>query len=212
MRKPRNRPRETTDVLAPPNPWTAPGPALDRSERLPMNPMQRSPSAERSWLHRKLGQLEILAEQATTEGERLAATRARERVRQHLEDLQDAAPSSVTWDSCPAPPHWQFQLPDEWSRCVLLAVLHSHDLQPYRRGSQRALTVCVQAPSSLIRERLWPDYRDQAQALYRALTTVADRFLAVVFQKRHTAPPAWKWVRLKPPRRVSPPRGPTCWL
>jgi hypothetical protein len=169
----------------------------------------RSSSAERKWLERKLQQLEALAAQATTDGERVAATRARERVRQHLEDLEDSAPASGPWDSHQSQPHWQFRVPDEWSRRVLIAVLRAHDLEPYRRGGQRHETVCVQAPGSLIRSQVWPDFRDQALALYRALTTVADRFMDAVFQGDFVVPSAWYWSRLKRPRRVPPPRGPT---
>jgi len=174
--------------------------------------MRRSPSAERSWLHRKLEQLENLATQATTDGERTAATRARERVRQHLEDLEDPPPSSAPWDHEQTEPHWQFHVPDEWSRRVLIAVLRANDLQPYRRGRQRRETVCVQASSSVIRSKVWPDFCDQALALYGALTTVADRFMEAVFQGASVAPSAWYWTRLKRPRRVPPPRGPTRWL
>jgi hypothetical protein len=172
----------------------------------------RSPSAERSWLERKLEQLENLAAQATTDGERVAATRARERVRRHLEDLEDPPDSSPQWDCHEADPHWQFRVPDEWSRRVLIAVLRANDLEPYRRGGQRHETVCVQAPGGVIRSKVWPDFRDQALALYRALTTVADRFMDAVFQSDFVVPSAWYWTRLKRPRRVSPPRGPVRWI
>jgi hypothetical protein len=171
--------------------------------------MHRSPHAERSWLHRKLEQLENLAAQATTEGERVAAARARERVRQHLEDLEEAPPSSAGWDVRADEPHWQFRVPDEWTRRVLIAVLRAHDLQPYRRGGQRVLTVCVQAPTGLLRSKVWPDCRDQAQALHLALATVANRFLETVLQGRVPVPPGWSASHLAPPRRVPPPRGPT---
>jgi hypothetical protein len=174
--------------------------------------MQRSTSARRSWLHRKLEQLETLAARATTEGERVAATRARGRVLQHLQDLQDIPPSGANWDVEAAEPHWQFRVPDEWSRRVLIAVLRSNDLQPYRRGGQRILTVCVQAPLGLLRMKVWPDYRDQAQALHLALATVANRFLETILQGQFRVPPGWKVSHLTPPRRVSAPRGPVRWI
>jgi len=118
----------------------------------------------------KLGRVEALWAGATTDGERLAAAAARERIRERLDALSREAP----------PIEFRFAMPDVWSRKLFLALVRRYGLDPYRRPGQRYTTVMVRAPRRFVDETLWPEYRQLHDTLHAYLHDVTERVVAKV--------------------------------
>jgi hypothetical protein len=80
------------------------------------------PMPTESQLREKLQKIEALFAGAGTAGERFAAEAALERVRERLAELGRQDPSI----------EMQFSMPDQWSRCLFLALCRRYGLKPYR--------------------------------------------------------------------------------
>lgn len=114
-------------------------------------------------LLQKLRDLEGLIAGADSDGERVAADQARERILERLRKLEQEAP----------PIEYKFSLPDPWSSRLLLALLRRYDLKPYRYKRQRRTTVMVRAPEAFVNEVLQPHFRSAAAELHKHLNEVA---------------------------------------
>ena len=95
----------------------------------------------------KLRKIEALFARAGTEGERMAAKAASERVRARLEGFLKSD----------KPIEMKFSLTDAWSRQLFLALSRRYGLKPYRYPRQRRTTVMLSVPEKFINETLWPD-------------------------------------------------------
>jgi hypothetical protein len=118
-------------------------------------------------LREKLRKIEALFAGAGTEGERIAAEAALERVRARLADLQRRDP----------PIEMQFSLPDQWSRRLFLALCRRYGLEPYRLYRQRLTTVMLRAPKGFVDQVLWPEFTELNQALMQYLNEVTIRVI-----------------------------------
>ena len=97
-------------------------------------------------LREKLRKIEALFAGAGTEGERLAAEAALERVRARLAEL----------GRHDKPIELQFSVPDTWSRHLFLALCRRYGISPYRYPRQRRSTVVLRAPRGFVEDVLWP--------------------------------------------------------
>jgi hypothetical protein len=75
----------------------------------------------------KLRKIEVLFARAGTEGERLAAEAAAERIRARLGEFQKSV----------GPIEMKFSLTDVWSRQLFVALSRRYGLKPYRYPRQR---------------------------------------------------------------------------
>lgn len=119
-------------------------------------------------LKQKLRSIEALFAGATTDGERNAADRARDRIAARLRELRDEAQVE-----------WQFSL-TPWSRRLLLALAKRYGLRPYRYRRQRHTTLVVRAPERFLREVFLPEYDRMCDTLYEHLDAVTERVLSEV--------------------------------
>jgi hypothetical protein len=120
----------------------------------------------------KLARVVALHDGATTEGERLAAAAARDRILGRLREMERESP----------PIEFRVALPDVWSRRVLLALARRYGLSPYRRPGQRHTTVMLRVPRRFMDETLWPQYRQFHDMLHEYLHEVTDRVVAKVIR------------------------------
>jgi hypothetical protein len=120
----------------------------------------------------KLRLIEALFAGAATEGEKVAAERARNRILERLERLEKEDP----------PVEYRFSMADMWFRKVFVALLRRYELQPYRYRGQRYTTVMVKASKSFVDETLWPEFQEIYETLRTYLSDVTDR---VVHQVIH---------------------------
>ncbi|HYC00567.1 MAG TPA: hypothetical protein VEC57_15645 [Candidatus Limnocylindrales bacterium] len=149
---------------------------------------------ERQRLMEKLRRIEALCARPGTEGERLAAARARERILARLAQgtrSGDGSGYDGTFGSGPrsrngdsrredTPIEMRFRVTNEWSRRLLLALLQRHGIRPYRRPGQRHTTVMARMPGRFAYDVFWPQFEELDRRLQEQFHTVTDGFVAEV--------------------------------
>ena len=115
----------------------------------------------------KLRKIEALFARAGTEGERLAAKAASERVRARLGAFLKSD----------KPIEMKFSLTDAWSRQLFFALSRRYGLKPYRYPRQRRTTVMLSVPEKFINETLWPEFKELNQVLVDYLYQVTERII-----------------------------------
>lgn len=121
-------------------------------------------------LFEKLRRIEALFAGATTEGERLAADAARERIRERLQALSGTEKAV----------EHRFSLRDTWSRRIFVALLRRYGIEPYRLPGQRYTTVMAQVSARFVDETLWPEFLQIHAVLTSYLDDVTNRVLTQV--------------------------------
>ena len=119
---------------------------------------------DRDNLISKLRHIEALHAGATTDGERVAAETARERIASLLKSIEPEEPAT----------EHRFSLDSPWSRKLFVALLRRYEIRPYRYPRQRRTTVMAQAPKSFVDKTLWPEFLDLSAALDEHLERVTD--------------------------------------
>jgi hypothetical protein len=127
-------------------------------------------------LAEKLRKLEALFARPGTDGERMAAGAALERLRARLRELERTE----------APLEFRFKLPDQWARALFLALARRYGLEPYRLRGQRANTVMLRACRTFVDGTLWPEFRELHEVLLRYLDQVTRRVIAEAVHKDMT--------------------------
>ncbi|HWN66826.1 MAG TPA: hypothetical protein VNM90_04250 [Haliangium sp.] len=117
-------------------------------------------------LFEKLRRIEALFAGAATEGERLAADAARERIRERLQALSGAEQVEH-----------RFSLRDTWSRRIFVALLRRYGIEPYRYPGQRYTTVMARVASRFVDETLWPEFLEIHAVLASYLDDVTNHVL-----------------------------------
>jgi hypothetical protein len=115
---------------------------------------------EEERLIEKLRRIEALFARPGTEGERVAAERARDRIIARLHEAENQDPAV----------EYRFTLSDEWSHRLLYALLRRYGIVPYRYRGQRRTTVMARVSETFVRETLWPEF----EALRETLATYFD--------------------------------------
>jgi hypothetical protein len=127
-------------------------------------------------LREKLRSIEALFAGATSNGERDAADRARDRIAARLRGLEQE--KSI---------EWQFSL-NPWSHRLLIALARRYGLKPYRYRRQRHLTLVLRAPERFLRETFLPEYDEMVKTLNEHLTEVTERVVADVLNADRSDP------------------------
>ncbi len=120
----------------------------------------------------KLRLIEALFAGAATEGEKVAADRARNRILERLK----------LWEKEDPPVEYRFSMADQWSRKVFVALLRRYGIRPYRYNGQRYTTVMARVSKRFVDETLWPEFQEISEILRTYLSDVTDR---VVHQVIH---------------------------
>ena len=113
----------------------------------------------------KLRLIEALFAGAATEGEKVAAERARKRILERLK----------LWEQEDPPVEYRFSMTDMWSRKVFVALLRRYGVRPYRYSRQRYTTVMARVSKGFVDETLWPEFQEISEALRTYLSEVTDR-------------------------------------
>lgn len=127
-------------------------------------------------LKEKLRAIEALFAGATTEGEREAADRARQRITARLVERQGEQQVE-----------WQFSL-NPWTQRLFIALARRYGLSPYRYRRQRYTTLVVRASERFLRETFLPEYDAMAKTLNEHLTEVTDRVVSEVLNADTSEP------------------------
>ena len=126
-----------------------------------------------SILIEKLMKIETLFAGATTQGERVSADLARQRILLRLRELLPKDP----------PVEYKFTFVDMWSRKAFVALLRRYDLRPYRYYRQRYTTVMVQVPERFVNETLWPEFEKINSELREYLQDITERVVKQVLHE-----------------------------
>jgi hypothetical protein len=121
----------------------------------------------------KLRRIEALFAGAATDGERVAADRARDRILERLRILEQEAP----------PAEFRFSMTDMWSRKVFVALLRRYGIRPYRYSGQRYTTVMARVSKPFVNETLWPEFQEISATLHNYLSEVTDRVISKVIHQ-----------------------------
>lgn len=121
----------------------------------------------------KLRRIERLFIGATTDGERVAAANARDRIRKRLDETKKTDPII----------EYKFTLADMWSRKLLVALLRKYGIKPYRYRRQRYTTVMARVPVVFVNETLWPEFKEMDDTLRTYLGQVTERVISEVIHK-----------------------------
>jgi len=121
----------------------------------------------------KLRLIEALFSGATTEGEKVAAERARDRILERLK----------LWEKEDPPVEYRFSMADMWSRKVFVALLRRYGIRPYRYSGQRYTTVMAKVSKRFVDETLWPEFQEFSETLRSYLSDVTDRVVQQVIHQ-----------------------------
>ena len=121
----------------------------------------------------KLRLIEALFAGATTEGEKVAAEKARERILERLKQFEREEP----------PIEYRFTMADMWSRKVFVALLRRYEIRPYRYKRQRYTTVMARVSRRFFDETLWPEFQELSDTLRSYLSDVTDRVVQQVIHQ-----------------------------
>src|SRR5436309_1965380 len=90
----------------------------------------------------KLRLIEQLFARPGTEGEKVAAERAKQRILERLE----------SWTRVDPPVEFKFTMQDMWSRKLFVALLRRYGISPYRYTGQRHTTVMAKVSKAFVHE------------------------------------------------------------
>lgn len=118
-------------------------------------------------LREKLRKIEALFAGAATEGERLAAGAAAERIRDKLsKTAQQESDSEI-----------KFSIADPWSRQLFVALCRRYGLQPFRYRRMHKQSIVIRAPRSFIETVLWPEFEELSSALTTYLSEITEQII-----------------------------------
>lgn len=115
----------------------------------------------------KLRLIEALHAGATTPGERTAAENARQRIKNKIEQCEEADP----------PIEYKFTLNNTWSRRLFVALLRRYDIKPYRYYRQRYTTVMAKVSKAFVDKTLWPEFVELDRELATHIDKIAEKVI-----------------------------------
>ena len=121
----------------------------------------------------KLRLIETLFSGATTQGEKVAAEQARERILERLR-LMEKEETLV---------EYRFSMADMWARKVFVALLRRYGIKPYRYSRQRYTTVMARVSERFVDETLWPEFQEISETLRNYLSEITDRVVSQVIHQ-----------------------------
>ncbi len=118
-------------------------------------------------LRNKLRKIEALFAGGATEGERLAAGAAAERIRDRLDQATGKEKEIEV----------KFSISDIWSRQLFVALCRRYGLRPFRYRRMHRQSVIVSAPKSFVEQILWPEFEELNAALTAYLSEITEKVI-----------------------------------
>lgn len=118
-------------------------------------------------LREKLRKIESLFAGAATEGEKVAAGAAADRIRERLGQTAGTE----------KPIEVKFSIPDIWSRQLFVALCRRYGLRPFRYRRMHRQTIIVKGPESFLQKTLWPEFNELNAALVAYLSDITERVI-----------------------------------
>jgi hypothetical protein len=118
-------------------------------------------------LREKLRKIEALFAGAATDGERIAAGAAADRIRERLDQAASTEKEIEV----------KFSIPDIWSRQLFVALCRRYGLRPFRYPRMHRQSIIVRAPKSFIDKVLWPEFEELSAALTAYLSEITEKVI-----------------------------------
>ena len=118
-------------------------------------------------LREKLRKIEALFAGAATDGERLAAGAAADRIRERLDQAASTEQEIEV----------KFSIPDIWSRQLFVALCRRYGLRPFRYPRMHRQSIIIRAPKSFIDQVLWPEFEELSAALTAYLSEITEKVI-----------------------------------
>ena len=118
-------------------------------------------------LREKLRKIETLFAGAATEGERVAAGAAAERIRDRLSQAAGQENEIEV----------KFSISDVWSRQLFVALCRRYGLRPFRNRRMHRQTIIIRAPKSFVEQILWPEFEELSAALTAYLSEITEKVI-----------------------------------
>jgi len=118
-------------------------------------------------LREKLRKIEALFAGAATDGERLAAGAAADRIRERLDQAASTEEEIEV----------KFSIPDIWSRQLFVALCRRYGLRPFRYPRMHRQSIIIRAPKSFIDHVLWPEFEELSAALTAYLSEITEKVI-----------------------------------
>ena len=118
-------------------------------------------------LREKLRKIEDLFAGAATDGERVAAGAAAERIRERL-GLAAGKEKQI---------EVKFSISDTWSRQLFIALCRRYGLRPFRYRRMHRPTNIIRAPNSFVEQVLCPEFEELNAALTAYLSEITERVI-----------------------------------
>jgi hypothetical protein len=118
-------------------------------------------------LREKLRKIEALFAGAGTEGERLAAGAAAQRIREKLSrTAQQESENEI-----------RFSIPDVWSRQLFVALCRRYGIRPFRYHRMHKQSIVIRAPQSFVETVLWPEFEELSAVLTAYLSEITEQII-----------------------------------
>jgi hypothetical protein len=115
-------------------------------------------------LREKLRKIEALFAGAVTEGERMAAGAAADRIRERLDRTAGKEKEIEV----------KLSISDVWSRQLFVALCRRYGLSPFRYRRMHRQTIIIRAPKSFVEQVLWPEFEELSAALTAYLSEITE--------------------------------------
>ncbi len=115
----------------------------------------------------KLEKLEALFARGATQGERVAAGKARDRLAARLGDAPDKEEIEL-----------RYSLPDAWAVRIFVALCRKHGVRPYRYPRQRRTSVMVRVQQSEFEKTVLAEFRTMHSELVAYFRDTVDHLIA----------------------------------
>ena len=118
----------------------------------------------------KLEKIERLFAGATCDGERGAASNARDRIQAKLAISQkEKSEESI---------EYRFSMNDMWTRKLFTALLRSYGIAPYRYKRQRYTTVMAKVSPKFCDETIWPEFQALSKVLKEYVSAITEKVIS----------------------------------
>jgi hypothetical protein len=118
-------------------------------------------------LREKLRKIEALFAGAATQGERVAAGAAAERIRDRL-GLAAGMEKEI---------EMKFSISDVWSRQLFVALCRRYGLRPFRYRRMHRQSIIIRAPKTFVEQVLWPEFEELSAALIAYLSEITEKVI-----------------------------------
>ncbi|CAN5710972.1 hypothetical protein BH09MYX1_BH09MYX1_02280 [soil metagenome] len=115
----------------------------------------------------KLRKLEALHAGTKVDGEREAAARAAERIRERLAEMRSKEREEA----------WLYRMDEAWKRKLFVALCRRYGLKPYRERGRRYTTIQVRMPDAFRKQTFEPQFAAIAKEIAKEVDDLTERVL-----------------------------------